>query len=129
MEPISKRTQEAYMNLLRIAPTLNQEMGILVNRTPKCHCELAGKGIEYSWGCTKNLYRKQPLKMKRGKESFRSTVRRCFLREINKVERVWLFSQRAWAYMLAYQMLQEQKEQGLSSAEVDVKNHVVSREL
>jgi hypothetical protein len=44
------------------------------------------------------------------------------LREIITVERVWLFSQRARAYMLAYQMLWEQKEQGLSLAEVDVKN-------
>jgi hypothetical protein len=60
--------------------------------------------------------------MKRGKESFRATVRHCFSREIITVERVRLFSQRALAYMLAYQMLREQKEQELSSAEVDVKN-------
>ena len=25
-----------------------REMGVLVDRTPKCHCELAGEGIEYS---------------------------------------------------------------------------------
>jgi hypothetical protein len=31
-----------------------REMGVLVDWTPKCHCELAGKGIEYSWGCAKN---------------------------------------------------------------------------
>jgi hypothetical protein len=60
--------------------------------------------------------------MKRGKENFRATVRHCFLREIITVERVRLFSQRARAYMLAYQMLWEQKEEGLSLAEVDVKN-------
>ena len=24
------------------------EMGILLDRTPKCHCELAGEGIEYA---------------------------------------------------------------------------------
>jgi hypothetical protein len=27
--------------------------GELVDRTPKCHCGLAGKGIEYSWGALK----------------------------------------------------------------------------
>jgi hypothetical protein len=108
--------------------TKGREMGILVDRTPKCHCELAGEGIEYSWGCAKNLYWRQPLKMKRGKETFRGTVRRCFSREIITVERVRLFSQRARAYMLAYQLLHEEKEQGLSSTEVDEKKHVVSCE-
>ena len=54
--------------------TMGRDMGVLVDRTPKCHCELAGEGIEYSWGCAKNLYRRQPLKMKRGKENFRATV-------------------------------------------------------
>ncbi len=50
-------------------------LGVLVDRTPKCRCELAGEGIEYLWGCTKNFYRQQPLKDKRKKESFRITVR------------------------------------------------------
>jgi hypothetical protein len=70
-----------------------QEMGILVDRTPKCHCELAGEGIEYSWGCAKNFYRRQPLKMKRGKANFRATVQQCFSREILTIERIRLFSQ------------------------------------
>jgi hypothetical protein len=33
------------------------KMGVLVDRSPKCHCEIAGEGIEYSWACTKNHYR------------------------------------------------------------------------
>ena len=44
------------------------------DRTPKCHCELAGEGIEYAWGCAKNHYHQQPLKHKKGKENFRQTV-------------------------------------------------------
>ena len=32
-----------------------REMGVLVDWTPKCHCELAGEGIEYSWGCAKKV--------------------------------------------------------------------------
>jgi hypothetical protein len=24
-------------------------MGVIVDQTPKCHCELAGEGIKYSW--------------------------------------------------------------------------------
>ena len=43
--------------------SMGREMGVLVDRTPKCHhCELAGEGIEYSWGCTKNFYRRVSLK-------------------------------------------------------------------
>jgi hypothetical protein len=57
-----------------------KEMGVMIDRTPKCHCELAGKGIEYAWGCAKNHYRRQPLKDKKGKEKFRQTVRKCFSR-------------------------------------------------
>jgi hypothetical protein len=32
------------------------------------------KAKQYSWGCAKNLYRRQPLKMKRGKTNFRAMV-------------------------------------------------------
>jgi hypothetical protein len=35
---------------------LLQSMGVLVDRTPKCHCELAGEGIEYSWSCAKKIF-------------------------------------------------------------------------
>ena len=30
-------------------------LGISVHRSPKCHAELAGKGIKYSWGFFKIL--------------------------------------------------------------------------
>ena len=36
--------------------SMGMEMGVLAVRTPKCHCELAGERIEYSWGCAKNFY-------------------------------------------------------------------------
>lgn len=28
-----------------------------LDRTPKCHCEMAGEGIEHAWGCAKNTDR------------------------------------------------------------------------
>ena len=49
--------------------SMGKEMGVLVDRTPKCHCELAGEGIEYSWGCAKNFYCRVSLKRKKGKEN------------------------------------------------------------
>jgi len=58
--------------------SMGREMGVLAVRTPKCHCELAGEGIEYSWGCAKNFYHRVSLKRKKGKEDFRSVVRESF---------------------------------------------------
>jgi hypothetical protein len=40
---------------------MGRKMGVLVNCTPQCHCELTGKGIEYFWGCAKNFYHCLPL--------------------------------------------------------------------
>jgi hypothetical protein len=86
-----------------------REMGVMIDRTPKCHCELAGEGIEYAWGCAKNHYRRQPLKDKRGKDNFRRTVRKCFSRQVVTTERVRMFSQRARAYILAYHHIRQEQ--------------------
>jgi hypothetical protein len=97
-----------------------REMGVSMDRTPKCHCELAGEGIEYAWGCAKNHYRRQPLKDKRGKENFRQTVRKCFSRDIVTTERIRMFSQRARAYILAYHKIrQEQLTDSSSTSDSD----------
>jgi hypothetical protein len=31
-------------------------MGVAIDRSPKCQCEIAGEGIEYTWACAKNHY-------------------------------------------------------------------------
>ena len=36
-----------------------RQLGVRVDRTPKCHPELAGEGVEYAWGFAKNLYRQR----------------------------------------------------------------------
>jgi hypothetical protein len=96
------------------------EMGLSMDRTPKCHCELAGEGIEYAWGCAKNHYRRQPLKDKRGKENFRQTVRKCFSRDIVTTECIRMFSQHARAYILAYHKIrQEQLTDSSSTSDSD----------
>ena len=33
-----------------------QLLGVSINQTPKCHPELAGKGIKYAWTCAKVQY-------------------------------------------------------------------------
>jgi len=96
-----------------------------MDRTPKCHCELAGEGIEYAWGCAKNHYRRQPLKDKRGKDNFRRTVRKCFSRQVVTTERVRMFSQRARAYILAYHKIRQEQLTD-SSSTVDSDNTTAS---
>ena len=44
---------------------VGNELGVSVIISPKFHAELAGEGIEYSWGVTKGLYRCKPLNSKR----------------------------------------------------------------
>ena len=44
-------------------------LGVIVDRTPKCHPEIAGEGVEYSWGCAKGTYRRLPFAEKKRKLS------------------------------------------------------------
>jgi hypothetical protein len=83
-----------------------------IDSTPKCHCELAGERIEYSWGCAKNFFRQQPLKDKRKKENFHNTVRKCMSEDTLSWERVRKFSRKARQYILAYQALHSLEENG-----------------
>ena len=89
-----------------------------------CHCELAGEGVEYAWGCAKNHYRRQPLKDKRGKENFRQTVRKCFSRDILTIEQVRMFSQCARAYILACHMIRQEQLTDSASTMTDLNSTV-----
>jgi len=90
--------------------TMGREMGVLVDRTPKCHCELAGEGIEYTWGCAKNHYRTMRLQSKKGKENFKEAVKKCISRDLLTTERIRKFSRRARQYICAYyKIYNEQK--------------------
>ena len=50
-------------------------LGVKVDRTPKCHPEIAGEGIEYDWGCAKGFYRRLPISGKKQRRSFVSQSR------------------------------------------------------
>jgi hypothetical protein len=98
---------------------LGQRLGLLVDRTPKFHAEMAGEGIEFSWACSKGSYRRQPLSKKRGRESFKTLVRAVHdTTNVLTLERSQGFARRARAYMCAYYTLnlqeQERKKQGVA---------------
>jgi hypothetical protein len=61
---------EDFINKKSMLQYYGRMMGVLVDRTPKCHCELAGEGIEYSWAAAKNKYRRVPIGIKKPKNSF-----------------------------------------------------------
>ncbi len=48
---------------------LGEHLNVEVDRSTKCHPELVGEGIEYTWGCAKGLYRKARLSDKKGRIS------------------------------------------------------------
>jgi hypothetical protein len=50
--------------------SIGTALGVSIDWTPKCHCELAGEGIEYSYGCAKNIYQLIPLSIKGKKKHF-----------------------------------------------------------
>ncbi len=95
--------------------TMVQKIGVMVDRTPKCHGELAGEEIEYSWGCTKNYYHRLPIKEKKMKETFKQTIRKSTCSKENfSIHRMRAFSRPAGQYMLAYYTMlhQQQQQQG-----------------
>ena len=63
-----------FVNKLTLLQEKLATLGIQVYHSPKCHSELAGEDIEYSWGFAKNWYRRLPLKMKKSKENFCASV-------------------------------------------------------
>ena len=84
----------------------------VIATTPKFHAELAREEIEYSWGVTKGVYRRKPLRAKRGKESYKALVDECTRREILSTKTVRKLSRRARAYISAYYSLYESKRNG-----------------
>ena len=86
---------------------VGNELGVSVLITPKFHAELAGEGIEYSWGVSKCVYRTKPLDSKRGKESFKGLVQECTSRDVLTTVLVRKLSQRARAYTFAYFSIHE----------------------
>ena len=88
---------------------MGRAMDDTVDRTPKCHCELAGEGIEYSWSCAKNLYRRKPIAEKRKKELFREMVRAYLSQTDLTTERVRKCAKRARDYICAYHIFHQQE--------------------
>ena len=107
------------------------QMGTRVICTTKYHAEMAGEGIEFSWGVAKSRFRKIKMstKMNGGKDVFLKNVRACISRSSLTTINVRRFSTRARGYMtLYYAMGLKERENGILSDELvnDDKDEFVS---
>jgi hypothetical protein len=84
---------------------VGSQLGVSVIITPKFHAELAGKGVEYSWGVAKGIYIRKPLNSKKSKDAFKRLVRDVTSSEVLTVDTVRKLSRRARAYICAYYSL------------------------
>ena len=80
-------------------------INIMNERTPKCHPEMAGEGVEYLWAILKNLHKSMKLSQKRGKENFLNTVNQVLSNEKITNKLICQLSRKARTHMSAYQSL------------------------
>jgi hypothetical protein len=90
-----------------------KQMGVKVDRSPKCHPEIAGEGIEYIWALAKLYYQMQAIERKRSKEDFQKLVQECLSQVTVTKRSIQMSSHCAHEYMLLYKALydlQSEKE-------------------
>ena len=84
-----------------------QELGVSLDRSPKCHPEIAGEGIEYAWALSKLNYRRAPLVSKRTKTKFQSLVNESTNPfTVLNIQRIRACSKKARSYMKMYRAIQ-----------------------
>ena len=59
--------QDDFKNELTLLQYHASKLGVVLDRSPKCHPEIAGEGIEYGWAFSKQEYRRLPITLKRSK--------------------------------------------------------------
>ena len=102
------RQQEDFLNEVTLLQYHAEEMGVSIDRTPKCHPEMAGEGIEYIWALAKLKYRRATILKKRSKEKFRKLVTECTDPDTNlNIQRVRSCSKRARSYMKLYRVVKD----------------------
>ena len=60
--------QQDFLSELTLLQFHGKHLGVTIDRSPKCHPEIAGEGIEYIWAIAKMYYRSQPISRKNAKK-------------------------------------------------------------
>ena len=84
-------------------------MGVTIDRTPKCHPELAGKGIKYAWAIAKLHYRKAPISDERTKAKFKILVEESTSIRVLSINKIRACSRKARTYMKLYKAMEDIK--------------------
>ena len=110
------KQQIDFVNELTLLQYHGNLLGVTVDRSPKCHPEIAGEGIEYLWGLSKMWYRKAPISSKRTKDLFRKLVNDATDgSSVMNIERVRSCSKKARAYMKLYKAFRDMSEEDFES--------------
>ena len=106
--------QKDFANEITLLQFHAQKLGVMLDRSPKCHPEIAGEGIEYAWALSKLHYRRSPIQSKRTKTKFQNLVDESTNpRTVLNIQRQRACSKKARSYMKMYSVIQ--------SLEMDVK--------
>jgi hypothetical protein len=105
--------------------SIARKLGVRVDRTPKCHCEIACEGIKYAWACAKNKHQTILLENKKGKENFIRSIRLCTSTDVLMRERVQKFARRARRCIMGYHVLHLSSRQGNTSTDTDHENSAI----
>ena len=91
---------------------VGESLDVIIDRTPICHPEMAGEGIEYSWDIAKTIYRIMPYKLKKTKKSFLECVDKALNPDVSlTIDKVRRCSRKARDYIVAcYNLHQTQDE-------------------
>jgi hypothetical protein len=97
------------------------ELGVSVIMTPKAHAELAGQGIEYSWGYAKLYFRQHNTAGDKAKK-LEANIRKALSEENMTKARVRKFVRKAREYKVIYHeyfLAKRAAEKEVKEAEVD----------
>ena len=97
-----------FQNEVTQLQTIASSYGIRVEMTPKYHAEIAGCGIEYSWGAAKSRYRQIPLERKRKKHDLKEAVRHSI--DVLTKQTVRKCDRKARTYIQAYFYLEVMRQ-------------------
>ena len=117
--------QTDFINEITLLEFHANKLGVLLDRSPKCHPEVAGEGIEYLWALSKLNYRRSSMELKRTKDLLRKLV--CTSTDpatvLNK-KRVRSCSKKACSYMKLYQAI-ESLDFGIDKENPTVDSHSI----
>ncbi len=98
---------------------LEDKLTCLCMLTPKCHPEIAGRGIEYAWGYSKLRFRNHFNDVKQ--KNLEANVRMALSRDVLTLQRMRKFARKAREYKLTYSFLatHETEDGEMSKALID----------